>query len=154
MSPCWYVLIAIFHAVKVKKYRRNNNYWRMRCLQNWSLILSNTILKWSHIHSQRFLWTTKQTIFEGREKFYCGPWTVLPFVPRFEWNPGITFIGNTNTEFLCGTRCFLLVRCLNSWFHVTQTVTLYHGRELSIRIPAAISLILICLIIFSVVQCS
>jgi hypothetical protein len=37
------VLIAIFQAVK-----GTNNYWR--CLQNRSLILSNAILYWSHLH--------------------------------------------------------------------------------------------------------
>jgi hypothetical protein len=62
----WSVLIAIFHAVKEKTYGRNNNY--ESCLQNWSLILSNTILKWSHIHSNRFLCMNKKAIFEGRDQ--------------------------------------------------------------------------------------
>ncbi len=41
----------------LKTFGRNNNYWR--CLQNHSLILSN-YFKWFHLHSNRFLWTSKK----------------------------------------------------------------------------------------------
>jgi hypothetical protein len=40
MSLSLAVLFAIFHAVKVKTYGRNNNFGR--CLQNRSLLISNT----------------------------------------------------------------------------------------------------------------
>jgi hypothetical protein len=68
MSLCWAVLFAIFHVGKVRTYGRNIKYWRW--LQNRSLILSNTISKWSHLHSCRFLWTSKQYLRATR-KFYC-----------------------------------------------------------------------------------
>ncbi len=60
MSLCWSVLVAIFHAFNEKTYGISNNYWR--CLQNWILVpvdTSTTIVKWSQIHSNRFLWTSK-----------------------------------------------------------------------------------------------
>jgi len=68
MSRCLSVLFVIFHSVNVKIYGRNNNNWRW--LQNCSLLLSNTFLKWSHLHSNRFLWTSKRYSRTGN-KFYC-----------------------------------------------------------------------------------
>ncbi len=53
------------------RYRRNNNYWR--CLQNCSYIKYSTIgtiLKWSHLHFNRFLWTSKP-YSRAANKFYC-----------------------------------------------------------------------------------
>ncbi len=68
ISLCWGALISIFQAVKVKTYGRNKKYWK--CLQNHSLIISNTILKWSRLHSNRFLWTSKPYL-RAADKFYC-----------------------------------------------------------------------------------
>ncbi len=42
----------------------------------------------------------------------------LPFPTRFKWKHlgERTNIGEISSEFLCGPRCFLLVRCQNTWF--------------------------------------
>jgi hypothetical protein len=45
-------------------YARNNNNWG--CLQNLSLILSNTILKWSHLDSNIQISMNTDAIFEER----------------------------------------------------------------------------------------
>ncbi len=72
MNLRWSVLIAIFHAAKVKIYGRNIIYWWClhNCnLHNCNLILSITILKWAHLRSK---WTSKQHS-RAANKFYCLP---------------------------------------------------------------------------------
>ncbi len=69
-------LLQFFHKVKVETFGRNNNYWK--CLQNHILILSNSILKCSHRHSNRLLWSSKPCS-RAANIFYCfsaGSWMV------------------------------------------------------------------------------
>jgi hypothetical protein len=62
----WAVLLAIFHSVKVKTYGRNNNNWRY--LQNRSIILSNSMLKWPHLQYMYTPIENKEAIFEDRKQ--------------------------------------------------------------------------------------
>ncbi len=75
---CYYKQKSIGYQKKKNTSTRSStifaHFWGilciMWCLQNFSLLLSSTFLKGSHLHSNRFLWTSKRYSRAGN-KFYC-----------------------------------------------------------------------------------
>ncbi len=78
----------------MKTYGRSNNYWRF--LQNHSLIHPNTILKWSHLHSNRFPWTSKP-YSRAANKFYCFSAVFDMFFSNLEKYIGV-YMHSRNSE--------------------------------------------------------